>query len=666
MLRDELKELLFKLNKEQLEAVHHQDNPCLVIAGAGSGKTQVLTLRVARLISTGIAPENIMVVTYTREAKKNMLDRLKPLIGEELCKRLYIGTFHSICLRLLKEKQYRKNIVPMATWKKEAYIKEIIEKLELKKVKVEAVSEWIGKQKNSLRTWNCNFNKYYDLESESYLKKYIKIYREYETKKRETGEIDFDDMVLLVHNMLEERDDIRWQYSQQFKHICVDEAQDSSKALLDIMKILTEIHNNIFMVGDLRQSIYGFANAKIENLLNFEKEWDNSRVIFLKYNYRSNKSIVELGNVLTNFNRHPYMIGNAIAHNTSEREPIIKTCEDEYCEADYIANEIKRLRSIGIKYKDIAIIYRVNSQSCAIEAMLKAYNIPYNILGGNEFFELQEVQDIVYYLQVAINPNDNKALKKIFNKPYRGFSESFVEEVGSYARSRGMSLYQALQCTEQITKNFKWLTESKKLYKLISKLNNFVKLYNDDVSRVVEEIIYETGYYKAVQERHGCEDKEIDSFEALIQLGEKFRTPFTFLSYCLKGVKEAESSNNRGNKVQLMTGHKAKGMEFKATFCIGLAHDLLPYKKNIEDKKLFAEERRICYVNITRAEEYLYVTYPKNYKNKEKIVSPFLEEMLGDYKLKNVLGVVYSKSKDIEEVFNEKVSNEGEQVSLFG
>lgn len=667
MLNEELRKRLMILNPEQLEAVHHEENPCLVVAGAGSGKTEVLTLRVARLISMNVPPDNIMVVTYTRQAKENMVKRLKPLIGEEMTKELYIGTFHSLCLRLIKERGFKKDVIPMATWKKESLIKEVAEKLNLGKIKVEVVSSWISQQKNELRNWNSDFSEVYDLKSEAYINDYIKIYREYEEIKKKTKEIDFDDMILFMFNMLQERDEVRWQLSQQFKHILVDEAQDSSSALLDIMKILTEMHNNIFLVGDVRQSIYGFANAKIDNLLNFENEWQDSKVIFLTQNYRSNRSIVELGNTLTNFNNHPYMVGNAKAFNTTKRDPIIKTCEDEYAEADFVCNEIKKLHNLGIKYKDMAIIYRINSQSCAVENMLRTYDIPYNVLGGNEFFESKEVQDIVNFLQLAINPHIDIALRQVYNKPYRkfGLNGEFIDKASEYAFNKDISLFNAIGNAESFTNNADHIRLGRQLHKKITKLGNFAKLYGDDASRVIEEIIYETGYYQAMQNRLGNDDREIDSFEALIQLGEKFKTPKSFLNYCLKGIIEAKSSNNRGDKVQLMTGHKSKGMEFKATFCIGLAQDLLPYKNNIEDINLFAEERRICYVNVTRAEEYLYITYPQTYKNKEKMVSPFLEEMLGTDKLNKVLESVYSKARDIEEKFEEKRSSVGTQISLL-
>ena len=259
------------------------------------------------------------------------------------------------------------------------------------------------------------------------------------------------------------------------------------------------------------------------------------------------------------------------------------------------------------------------------------------------------------------------ALRQVYNKPYHkfGITGKFIDEASKYALDKSVSLLTAVGNAEVFSNNSKYIKLGKELQKKINKLGNFAKLYADDPSRVVEEIIYETGYYQHLQNRIGNDDAEIDSFEALIQLGEKFKSPKTFLNYCLKGVIEAKSCNNRGDKVQLMTGHKSKGLEYKATFCIGLAKDLLPYKKNIEDINLFAEERRICYVNVTRAEEYLYITYPQMYKNKEKMVSPFLEEMLGVDKLSEVLKTVYSCTKDIESRSEDKRSNIGDQINLF-
>ncbi len=656
-----------KLNKEQSEAVEHLNNPCLVIAGAGSGKTEVLSLRIAKLISEDrILPENILVVTFTNEAKDNMIKRLKPLVGEDNCKKLYIGTFHGICLKILRESGKINNPIIMSTWKQEQLMAQAMKNINCVKINKDEVLSWISIQKNSLRSWNCNFYDYYKEDEIPQLENYIALYREYETLKKKENLVDFGDMILKTYDLLLHDKEIRNKYAIKFQHICVDEAQDSSEALLDIIKILAEFHNNLFMVGDIRQSIYGFANAKLERLLSFEGDWKNSKVIYLKTNYRSTQSIVELGNRLTDYNNHKYMAGNAQSYREIGCKPKFKACIDEFAEADYIANEILKLKEKGVSYKNMAVLYRTNAQSAPFELVFRKYEIPFNVLTGNEFFERKEVQAVVAYMQLAVDTSDNMAFRQIYNLPYRGFNKEFLDTLNEFAYDRKLSLYEALPLCTAIRKNYRWEIESKELAKKIKYLSQIAILHRGDASRVAEEVIYSTGMYEYYKEKTGGEDSAIiDTLETFIQLGQRFKNVQKFINYCVKGILEAKSSTNRGDRVKLMTFHKSKGMEFKVTFCAGISQGLMPYKKNIEDEYLYNEERRICYVGITRAEDMLYVTYPMVYKNKDMALSDFMTEMVDEAQLSKIESDIYMNSIDLEKKKEVIIEPIAEQISLL-
>lgn len=664
----ELLKRINKLNKEQLQAVNHIDNPCLVIAGAGSGKTEVLSVRLAKLIiEDGVNPENILVVTFTKEAKENMVKRLKPLVGEERAKKLYIGTFHSICLRILKEtKTLKDGVTIMTSWKQEQIISKAMDNLKIYKINKEELLDWIGIQKTALRGWTSNFYEFYSTEEYPKLDEYIQLYREYENLKKRENLLDFGDMILKTYDLLENKKEIRTAYSLKFEQICIDEAQDSSEALFDIIKLLAEKHNNVFMVGDVRQSIYGFANAKVERLLTFEKEWTNSRVIYLTKNYRSTESIVELGNRLTNYNKHKFMQGNAVAHREIGVKPMFKACLDEYSEADFVANEIIKLRKRGVKYKDMAVLYRVNTQSIPFELVFRKHNIPFVVFTNNEFFERKEIQLVIAYLQLALDNKNDIAFRQIYNTPYRGFNKDFLDRLNAYAYNRKISLLQALKTCPVVRESTKWINESRDLYKKIEQITKLTILYKYDVSRIVEEVLYSTNLYQYYKEKTNGEDSSIiDTLESFIQLGERFKSVERFVNYCVKGIMEAKSSTNRGNRVKLMTCHKSKGMEFKVTFCVGVSQGLMPYKKSLDDIHRYNEERRLCYVSITRAEDKLYITYPMIYKNKDMPLSDFMKELVDRNKLKKIEDEVYMNTTDLQKEKETKKETIVEQVSLL-
>ena len=657
-----LNEEFKKLNKEQLMAVNHKDNPLLVIAGAGSGKTSVLTLRIAKLIHEGVPANRQLIVTFTNQAKDNMIDRLNKYIGEHNTTNLNIGTFHSICFKMLKEQSYIPTdfqIIPK--YKQEEIINNYKTILGKRKINTGSILSWISYQKNELRTWNEDFSLYKNVISDTNisLKDYIDFYRFYEQEKKKNKYIDYGDMILLCYEMLNRKTNIREYYQNLYKYISVDEAQDSSESLSEIIKILAGKYNNVFMVGDLRQSIYSFANAKVEKLLEFKKEWKDSNVMYLITNYRSNEEIVSLCNTLANFNKHEYMKGNAIAFRGKGEKPIFKCCSTEYSEAEYILRKIEELKEKGYEYSDMAIIYRTNDQACPIESVLSKYKVPYLTLGGNNFFSKKEILDIISYVQLAKNPNDDVAFTRIYNSPTRYLSKEFITKLKLYAKENNMSLYNSLQYAPFLSTKKNWNITAKNLYSLLGKLHNIFLLYKEEAYRVVEEVITHTFYKEYLNSKSSEEDItiKIENLEALLKLSQAFKTADTFVKYCNKIIYQNEENEKQNiiNKVRLLTGHKAKGMEFKITFCIGNSQGLLPYKRSLN----IEEERRNCYVNISRAEDLLFITYPLSYKNKSLTYSQFLKEMLGEEEIKKLEENIFSIEETFDEESKEQCNKDG-------
>lgn len=655
-----IKEKLKTLNKEQLEAVLHNENPCLVIAGAGSGKTTVLTLRIARLIEEGVDPTNILVVTFTKDATNNMKKRLNTLIGKEKTDKLVIGTFHSICLRLLKENGYiKENAKIIPEWQQEKIINDIVSESFFDNYDIPSILRWISLQQGNLLPWNSNPNDFNTDELCYSIDKLIEIYREYELHKKKNNLIDYGDMIIKCHEMLETKELIRVGLAMKFEYICVDEAQDSTQALLKIIRILAEEHNNVFMVGDLRQSIYGFANAKVENLLNFEEVWDNSKVIYLTHNYRSSQGIVDLSNKLTNNNNHKYMVGNSIANKKCEDDVQLMFCEDDYCEATYVAEQIKKLVQEGYSYKDIAVIFRVNTQSPVIETIFRKADIPYIVVGNNEFFGKKEIQACISYLQLAQNPNNDMAFSQIYNYPNRLLGRDFLDRLKAYSLKHGISLYQSIKKAPFLNGDLNWRKKAYELYHIIEKLNKFYKVYKYDTCRVLEEVIHHSGIYKFIQGKVKDEDNGgVDNLECLIEMGSKFKSANTFLKFANKSLVEANSSKSRGDKVKLITCHKSKGLEYKITFCVGFSQGIIPYKKAMETFEGYNEERRVAYVGITRAEEKLFITSPKKKGKTYLSTSDFLLETHDLEEIKNMKKVTYAKNLNIDDEEDEKESFE--------
>lgn len=609
------------LNPQQLEAVTTTEGVICVVASAGSGKTSVLTKRTAKLISDGINPSNILVVTFTKRAADEMKERLYKMIGSKV-DQLNIGTFHSLCYRNLLERNYlHSNTRIIKDWQQKKIINDILKEKDFKlKANEQEILSFIGYQKNFLRNHNDNF----DLDDDKrFLEKdYSYIYRRYEEEKEKQHLIDFGDMILKFYEMLINNKDDREYFQKKYRYICCDEAQDQNESLMKIIKILSDIHKNIFIVGDDKQSLYEFLGAKVENMLNFPKEYDDCKLIALNRNYRSSKDIVDLSNKLISHNKGQFKI-ESIANKPNYKQPIFTCHQNEDCESEYVSQEIVKLYKEGYSYKAIACLMRTNAYSMTLENTFIKKGIPYIIIGGQNFVKRKEIMDIIAYLRLIQNPSHDKSLERIVNIPNRFLGKVFIDNLKKYAENNNKSLYDSLINAKFIYSKRYWKNNAEKLHNAISHFSEIELSLPELIDYIVKELKY-VNYLKNLSSDEDITDR-LENIEGLKSMCSKFKSIDTFLAYINKIERQSEENNSNSDKVQIMTIHKSKGNEFPVVFGMGMSNEILPHKKS----KNIQEERRVCYVCISRAIELLYVTYPMYYNDKPKGGSIFIENMIG-------------------------------------
>ena len=610
-------ELLNGLNDKQYEAVTNTEGPSLVIAGAGSGKTKVLTHKIAHLIKDkDVAPWNILAITFTNKAANEMKERVEKLIGD-VAKDMWIGTFHSICVRILRKTidriGFNSSFVIFDTSDQKTMIKKILKKEEIddKLFTDKSVMYEISNAKNEM------------LEPDEYLKKYSgdmrreiigKVYKLYQKNLKENNAIDFDDIINFTIKVLLDNPDILEFYSNKFKYVLVDEYQDTNKAQFTLVSLIASKYGNITVVGDNDQGIYSFRGADISNILNFEKDFPGTRIIKLEQNYRCTGNILEIANAVIKNNETKYE-KKLWTSNEKGKLPTVYSGDDEYDEARYITDKINSLKSSEYyKYSDFAVLYRMNSQSRSIEDILRREDIPYKIVGGLKFYERKEIKDIIAYLRLIQNPNDNLSLTRIINEPKRGVGKTSLENVENIAADNGISMYEVIKNAEQYGLNRVFVNTREfvsVIDELISKKDSIL------ISELVKETLNKTGYTKAL-ELEGTTEAEtrIENLEEFLTVAIEFEEESAdnslseflegiTLSSDLDGVEESEDS------VTLMTLHSAKGLEFPVVFLVGMEEGIFPGYKSIGEEKELEEERRLCYVGITRAKENLYLTCAK-------------------------------------------------------
>ena len=605
-------EILKGLNKEQKEAVMHVDGPLLVIAGAGSGKTRVLTHRVAYLIDEkNVNPWNIIAITFTNKAAKEMKTRIENIVGPK-ANDIWIGTFHSMCVRILRREitkiGYESDFVIFDTGDVKTVIKECIKELKLddKVYNDKYLTYEISKAKNEMITPDRFANMY---ASNARMTVVANVYNLYQSKLKKNNAVDFDDIINNTIKVFEENPDVLDVYQDKFKYVLVDEYQDTNKAQDKLIMLLSAKNHNVFVVGDDQQSIYKFRGADIQNILNFGKNFDSTKVIKLEQNYRSTGSILNVANEVIKNNR-----GNVKKKLWTENDIGFKPCvfqaNDEYDEANYAVSQINTLRREEYyKYSDFAILYRTNAQSRAFEDILMREGIPYRVVGGQKFYERKEIKDILAYLRLVYNTNDNVSLKRIINEPKRGIGKSTVDTIEQIANELNVPMFEVVKNIE----NF-GLGRAKK------ELNDFAKFIlrmqedTSSIEKLTTNILKESGYLKMLEDEKTTEaESRIDNLGEFLNVVIEFEnqeadaTLASFLEN-IALVTDLDNVDDNQDSVLLMTLHTAKGLEFSTVFLVGMEDGLFPSYRSIGEMEEEEEERRLCYVGITRAKEHLFLT----------------------------------------------------------
>lgn len=609
-------DLLNSLNKEQREAVTHVDGPLLVLAGAGSGKTRVLTHRIAYLISEkNVHPASILAITFTNKAAREMRERIDALVGQ-FSDYIWVSTFHSMCVRILRrdiEKiGYGSNFVIFDYTDQQSVVKECLKELNIneKNFPPKSMLAEIGRAKDELITSEI-FTKMY--QADFRMSKAAKIYELYQKKLKSNNALDFDDIIMLTIKLFLEYPEVLEYYRRKFKYILVDEYQDTNTAQYSLISMLAKEHKNLCVVGDDDQSIYGWRGANIRNILDFEKEFKGAKVVKLEQNYRSTKTILGAANSVIKNNRGRK--SKKLWTDNKEGDSIkVTECLNEHEEAYFIASEIKRLREKGnIKLSDFAVLYRINAMSRVIEEMFMKEGIAYRIFGGPKFYDRKEIKDIVAYLRVIQNPSDNISLKRIINEPKRGIGNTTLDAAEKYANAAETSIFSVISNASNIPG----------LSRAASKLEGFVSLINTlrtlkntmTASEIIEEVIERTGIVKKYEEENTTESQSrIENIKELLSVALDFESQNEdtgleqFLEH-ISLVTDVDNMDEESDYVILMTLHSAKGLEFPVVFMAGLEEGVFPGYRSMTDENELEEERRLSYVGITRAKEKLYITH---------------------------------------------------------
>jgi len=602
------------LNPSQREAVTCKDVPLLIVAGAGSGKTRVLTHRIAYLVESGVKPYNILALTFTNKAAGEMRSRVVSLVPGISYTSFWLGTFHGICLRILKAESKLlgsfKNFIIYDGTDQIALIKECVKNLNLdeKKYKAGIVCEKISRAKDDC----IDPEEYLDMADNFYQQIVAKIYKKYQERLREIGALDFGDLITYAISLFKKHPDVLEKYRNKFQHVLVDEYQDTNHAQYIFLKLLTAGKKNITVVGDPDQSIFGWRGANISNIMNFEKDFPNVKTIKLEENYRSTQAILSSANNIIKNNRERKE--KALwTKNTQGDMPIYCNNEDDIEEAESVAGQIEEFLSQGGTHKDIAVFYRIHSLSRVIEDALRRRNIPYVIVGGVRFYDRKEVKDILAYLRVISNPNDVISLKRIINLPARGIGDVSLKKIEDYLDSRDISLFDALSELNNINISIK--TKEK-----ISAFVSFIRkhqCFDGSLAKMLKKLIKDLDYFNYLkrQDLPGTEErienvKELISAIAEYEENSEFPSLAEFLEQVAL-ISDIDNWDNKSNAVTLMTLHSAKGLEFPVCFIIGMEEDILPHKKLSTGESDIEEERRLCYVGMTRAQERLYCSSAK-------------------------------------------------------
>ena len=612
-----MSDLLNGLNDRQKEAVEYLDGPLLILAGAGSGKTRVLTYKIAYLLEKKIVkPWEILAITFTNKAAKEMKERVEGLVGAE-AQDMWLGTFHSVCVRILKREiellGYSRDFNIFDEIDKDKVIKEVMKKLNIddKIYPTGLIKAEISKAKEVMKD-----DKQYAKDAQGDFRKeeIAKVYTMYQQTLRTNNSIDFDDIIMLTVQLFLEHPDRLAYYQEKYKYVLVDEYQDTNKTQFLLISLLTAGTGNICVVGDESQSIYGFRGADITNILNFEKEFPSAKIIKLEENYRSTKNILNAANEVIKNNSSK--IDKVLWTQNKEGEKInYKTLNNEYEEVEYVVETIDDLcRKENKKYSDFAVLFRTNAQARVLEEVFMRTGTPYKLIGGIKFYARKEIKDIISYLKLINNKNDNIALKRIINEPKRGIGDTALDKLDNKKKKKGMSIFELIQDNM----NLAGLRSAGNIILFRDMMNDLMANKETfKVSDLIKRVLKISGYEDMLN-AEGTKETEI-RFENLMEFigvaiefeNENAENTLEDFLDSIALVSDVDNLDESTEAVTLMTMHSAKGLEFDDVFLVGMEEGLFPSKRSIEEDASTEEERRLCYVAITRAKDQLFLTNTK-------------------------------------------------------
>ncbi len=629
-------ELVQNMNENQLKAILKTQGAVMVIAGAGSGKTRVLTNRIAYLIAEkNVLESNILAITFTNKAAKEMKERIYSLVGET-SKYIWINTFHSMCVRILRQHidllGYNKNFTILDTSEQKTIIKNIVKELNLSEDSYQPnnILKIISNSKNSMISVN-------EMKAQArfgFMKNVAEIYEYYQKYLKKNSVLDFDDLMLKTIVLFEKHPEVLAIYQNKFEYIHVDEYQDTNVIQYKLIKMLSEVHKNICVVGDDDQSIYSWRGACSDNIINFEKDYEDIEVIFLDQNYRSNSTILDAANAVikNNTDRKDKALWS---ENKGGDKITVYAATNDKDETDDIAKKVLDLKAQGVDYKDIAILYRANYLSRSMENSCMAFGIPYKLIGSLKFLQRQEIRDLLAYMNVIVNKNDEFSLRRIINVPKRGIGASSMAKIDNYAEQYGLSLFEAL-------KNIDMIGVSKKIITNIHLLTQLIEKYSQTEQYSIEDLIVgiykDSGYESMLKESADAyAESRIENISELVSSAKQFSSMNDNLIDFISEMSLTSDADdeNEDDSVVLSTVHAAKGLEYRVVFIMGLEENLFPSIRDAEssedERNKMEEERRLAYVAITRAKEKLFMSYANrrmqfgSIKNNKR--SRFLDEV---------------------------------------
>ena len=610
--------LLEGMNERQKEAVQHTQGPLLIMAGAGSGKTRVLTHRMAYILAEEeVHPWNILAITFTNKAAREMKERVSQLVGPQ-AEDMWVSTFHSMCVSILRRDiellGYQRSFTICDPSEQQTAMKRILKKLDIDSEKYDyrMILNRISQAKNDLEDVE-EFNKKYT----GYVEQIIgKCYREYQKELAKSMTLDFDDLIMLTVQLFQKHPETLQYYQQKFQYIHVDEYQDTNHAQYRLVTMLAKKFKNICVVGDADQSIYGWRGADMSNILEFEKDYQNAKVVLLEQNYRSTKTILQAANhvIENNVNRK---VKKLWTENEEGQAITYYRAQSEQDEGRYVLSQIQSLLRDGYHYDDFAILYRTNAQSRVMEENLLKSNIPFRLVGGQRFFERLEIKDLLAYLRLIVNSQDDLSFRRIVNSPKRGIGATSLAKLSDFAEVYQFSLLEASLQTTLSPLSGKAAKALEKFATTIEELRKMQEFLS--ISEFVEQVIEKTGYLTSLEQQHTMEaDARIENIQEFISVAKQFEqdrleeeseeSPLLQFLTDLSLVSDVDSDDGDGRMVTLMTLHAAKGLEFPVVFIIGLEEGIFPSSRSIMEHDDVEEERRLAYVGITRAEQKLFLT----------------------------------------------------------